>query len=244
MRLTGVVFDLFHTLVDTEHLRADGFDELTSIAAISGVEHGSLSTFWTETYLERETTTIDLVDLVQRWCDGVGVRLSPAQRVDVDAVLGVCKDEALRSPVPAIVSLLGSISDDVPIGVLSNCHEREVRHWAESPLAPHVSAFGRSSRIGVMKPHPLPYRWILEKIRGDAGTSIYVGNGSSDELLGAREAGFGTVVHCNVFDRTNGLVPEAEQRRRAGQADLSVDTIDEMTRAVSRLTWGPGESRP
>ena len=70
-------------------------------------------------------------------------------------------------------------------------------------------------------------------LRIEPGKSVYVGNGSSDELAGARRAGFGHIVHCNVFDRSNGLVEPQEQMRRARQADTTVDTVDDLDDALA-----------
>ena len=90
-------------------------------------------------------------------------------------------------------------------------------------------------------------RMLMENPEGDweiaeltAGAAVYVGNGSSDELLGAQTAGFGTVVHCNIFDRTNGSVSSADQQRRAAPADASVDTIDQLALVLTYLV-DPGE---
>ena len=135
---------------------------------------------------------------------------------------------APRAPEPEIVELVDKLARRRPIGVLSNCHEREVRCWAESPLARHVTVFGRSCDIGAMKPDLRPYRWMAMQLRIEPRKSVYVGNGSSDERAGARQAGFGHIVHSNVFDRSNGLVEPQEQLRRARQADTTVDTVDDL----------------
>ncbi len=74
---------------------------------------------------------------------------------------------------------------------------------------------------------------MATQLRIDPGQSVYVGNGSSDELAGARQAGFGSIVHCNVFDRSNGLVEPEEQLRRARQADTTVDAVDELDDALA-----------
>ncbi len=235
MDRSAVVFDLFHTLIDTEHLRPPGFDAIVTIAEMCSVEHGPLRQFWDATYLERETTTIDLVELFERYCASIEIGLSPARRSEIDRVFGVCKDDALRHPEPDMVALVAAVASLVPVGVLSNCHEREVRCWDESPFAPLVSSFGRSTRIGAMKPEPATYRWVIDALAIDSAKAVYVGNGSSDELLGARNAGFGTVVHCNIFDRMNGLVSATEQRRRADQADESIDTIAELDTTLRNL---------
>lgn len=229
MKPSAIVFDLFHTLVDTEHLRPSGFDELDAVAHLCGIDVEPARRFWASTYVERETTPIDLVDLLARHLVSVDASVSPGGRRELDAVFGVTKDEALRRPRTDVVRLVDRVARLAPVGVLSNCHEREVRCWPESPFARSVAAFGRSSRIGAMKPDAAAYQWILTRLGADPTRAVYVGNGSSDELLGARRAGFGTVIHSNVFDRDNGLVEPDEQRRRAGQADASVDSIAELS---------------
>ena len=189
------VFDLFHTLVDTEHLRPRGFQELTAVAEACGVDRDRFGAFWSATYVERETTPLDLLALVERFCETERGPLTADERANIDEIFGLCKDDALRSPEPGIVELLAELARRRAIGVLSNCHEREVRCWAESPLARHVTVFGRSCDIGAMKPDLRPYRWMATQLRAEPGKSVYVGNGSSDELAGARQAGFGFIVH-------------------------------------------------
>ncbi len=224
-----VVFDLFHTLVDTEHLRPTGFDAVEEMAAIIGAELADFRSFWADTYVERETTPIDLCDLVRRYGDLRSIRVSVEQHSAIAQVLGVVKDDALRHPEPSVVNMLAALRQQrALIGVLSNCHAREVRCWAESPLEALTDVFGRSCHIGVMKPDTATYAWVLARLEVSADGATYVGNGSSDELGGARAAGFARVIHCNVFDRRADQVSVAEQQRRAATADSSVNTIAEL----------------
>jgi len=224
----ALVFDLFHTLVDPEQFRSPGFHRVEAVADVCGLDRDRFEAFWSATYVERESTPIDPVALVERFCETEREPLTADQRASIDEILGICQDEALRAPEPGIVELVAKLARRRPIGVLSNCHQREVRCWGESPLARHVTVFGRSCDIGAMKPDLRPYRWMARQLGIEPGGSVYVGNGSSDELAGARQAGFGYIVHCNVFDRSNGLVKPEEQLRRAGQADTTVDTMDEL----------------
>ena len=66
-----------------------------------------------------------------------------------------------------------------------------------------------------------------------ASASEPASTGSSDELAGARQAGFGCIVHCNIFDRSNGLVEPQEQLRRSRQADTTVEAVDELDDALA-----------
>ena len=113
---------------------------------------------------------------------------------------------------------------------LAYCPDKPV---TRAQMARHVAVFGRSCDIGAMKPDLRPYRWMATQLRIEPDQSAYVGNGSSDELAGARQAGFGYIVHCNIFDRSNGLVAPEEQLRRAGQADTTVDTVDQLDDALA-----------
>lgn len=229
----AVVFDLFHTLVDTEHLRPVGFSEVESVARVIGAEPSGFAQFWAETYVERETSMLDLGDLTARYCNQIGLLLDFAQLDEIDTVFGVCKDEALRQPEPAMVELVATVASGSVIGVLSNCHAREVRAWSASPFVDYVAVFGRSCEIGFMKPDVRCYQWVMDRLGVDTGDATFVGNGASGELDGARAAGFARIVHCNIFDAVNGIVPLDEQSRRASQADVSVSTIDDLRAAIS-----------
>lgn len=234
MAFDGVVFDLFHTLVAPEAFVPPDLDRLGLVAAVAGADAQHLRDRWASWTVERETTPIDLVDLVQRTCSEP---LDDEQRARIDEVFGLGKDESLLRPEPDVVELLVALAERCAVApsVLSNCHEREVRRWPDSPLAPPIALFGRSSRIGTMKPNPRAYRWVLDRLGVAPADLVYVGNGSSEELQGARAVGFGAVVHCNVFDRRHRLVDGAEQRRRADQADVSVDTLDRLSDVVFQL---------
>ena len=232
MSIRAVVFDLFHTLVDPEPHYPPGLEKRTVIASIAGVEPEGLAAFWVDTYVERETTTIDLVDLFDRHCVSLGRQLTPADRTAIDEVLGIGVDRSILEPDRAIVELLEGIRSRAAIGVLSNCHEREVRCWDRSPLASLCDAFGRSSRIGVMKPHPSTYAWLLDQLDVKASDAIYVGNGAGDELAGAKSVGFASVIHCNVYDRAARLVALPEQCRRAAQADASADSLEDLSSVI------------
>lgn len=235
----AIVFDLFHTLVDTEHLRPVGFDAVREVAMIIDADPIGFAEFWDATYVERETSLVDLVDLTVRFCGDAGLPVTVTQRNQIDVVFGVGKDEALRQPRPEIVALVGSLTTRCPLGVLSNCDAREVRAWSSSPLARHVAVFAQSCEIGFMKPDARSYEWVIGRLGVDPPEAIFVGNGSSDELDGARSAGFGMIVHCNVFDAVNGLVPIDEQHRRAAQADVSVTTFDQLREVLLGATRTP-----
>ena len=226
--MTAVVFDLLHTLVDPELERSDGFDELAAIAVAVGADESAVRTAWADGYEERETTPLEPADQLAAALRRSGHRIPRTERDEIDRILGVTRDPALLRPDPDISALIGEVSSRHRIAVLSNCHEREIRCWPDSPLAPFVDEFVASSRVGSMKPRIEPYLHTCRLLGADPAGCVFVGNGSSGELRGAQAAGFGLVVHANHFDRTNGLVTLEDQRGRATEADVSVQTIHDL----------------
>lgn len=239
MAFDGIVFDLFHTLIDPDPLRPSGFDYRRAIATHLGFEPEPFAQYWAGTYVERETTTIDLFDLVVRYGATVGVDVPERDRPRFDRWFGIGKDEALLAPPPDLVDLVAELSRATTVGVLSNCYPREVRCWPRSPYAPLVDAFVGSCFLGVMKPDPAAYVAVLAELGLEADRTVFVGNGGGDELDGARRHGFGLVLHMNAFDGVGSSIAPSEQRRRADLADESANEVDELADALRRRvpTW-------
>jgi putative hydrolase of the HAD superfamily len=224
----AIVFDLFHTLVDTQHVLPHGYDPISAIADAMGADTDAFKAFWSDTSIERETTPIDVVDLVDRFAQANGGFLTSEQCSAVDGLLGQYRDVAILAPRPETVRLLEELSRSVRLGLLSDCYQREVRAWSVSPLAPFFTSVVFSFEVGTLKPSPDGYASVLNALEVQPDRAVYVGNGASNELKGARRAGFSLVVHCNIFDRENGLATDDEQRQRRAQADVSANTIEEL----------------
>jgi putative hydrolase of the HAD superfamily len=107
----------------------------------------------------------------------------------------------------------------------------EVRAWDRSPLAPHVDVVALSHEIGACKPDPATYTYALSRLKVSAAAAAYVGDGSGDELVGARSAGFGMVLLAEEAPAK--AAPDDLARLRA-QADASVQSLTEVVGLVDR----------
>lgn len=232
--IDAIVFDLFHTLIDTEHVRPAGYDPTRLIASAGGFGVDGFAEFWEDTYVERETSPIDPVELVDRYAREVSGPLSATQRAEVDDILGRYRDLVVLNPQPEAVALLERLTRRYRVGLLTNCDAREVRAWPRSPLAPLFDAAVFSYQVGALKPDPVTYVTVLAGLDVVPDRAAFVGNGASDELAGAQTAGFQLVVHCNVFDQSNDLASEAEQQQRASQAHVTVSSFEQLEKALIR----------
>jgi putative hydrolase of the HAD superfamily len=75
------------------------------------------------------------------------------------------------------------------------------------------------------------YAYVLSRLRVSAAAAAYVGDGSSDELVGARSAGFGMVILAEEAAARS--APDELPRLRA-QADASVLSLPEVVDLVNR----------
>lgn len=77
----------------------------------------------------------------------------------------------------------------VKVGLISNCAPEEVASWATSPLAAYFDDAVLSYQVGYAKPDARIYRLACERLAVAPQRSIFVGDGGSDELTGAKSAG-------------------------------------------------------
>jgi len=112
--------------------------------------------------------------------------------------------------------------------MLTNCHDRDVEAWRQSPLAKLIDPVVFSTKAHVAKPDDAAYATVVAALGCTAGDVVYVGNGGDDELAGARAAGIGTIVHFTWFDDLRERTDAAERERRSSFADVTVNTFEAL----------------
>jgi putative hydrolase of the HAD superfamily len=75
----------------------------------------------------------------------------------------------------------------------------EVAAWEESPLAGLFDAEIFSCEVGCVKPEPAIFHKCLDALKLKPGECLFVGDGGSNELIGAKEAGLRTVFVSGVI---------------------------------------------
>ncbi len=235
--IRAIAFDLFHTLVDPEDFRPKEFRRTTEVAHLLGVPVEEFAAFW-ESGLAARTTARSptVVERVRAYCTERG--LAPPERVwpEVTDLLGRYADLALRSPRASILAALGDLrARGFVLGLLSNCDERESRAWPESPLAALLPTAVFSWEIGFAKPAADAYRALVPRW-GEVPLreAVFVGDGSNDEIGGARRAGFAKVIFDGEFVLHNGLRSDAANRRLRSEADAEIRGLAELGGLLGR----------
>ncbi len=238
-RLEAVVFDLLYTLVHPERYPGGG-DRTAWLAGILGVDERALDLRWDafEEALEsgRAPATSPLGPELT-WVTHVAVEfgksLSPETLRLIERDWDLTRRQALLDPPTETIDVLVALrSMNLKIGVLSNTHGLELREWSSSPLAGLVDAVALSHEMGAVKPEPAAYEVIVERLGVAARNAVYVGDGSNNELVGARQAGFSLVVLAAAAPTR--FSPERLPALR-DQADVALNTLAELPAALIDL---------
>jgi len=134
----GVVFDLFHTLVDPEDFRPAGFLRAAAVASTLRVAEDRFTSFWSDTAQHRLLGHVSPRESMMEFLakEGLAREKEFLRLVDeADHLLGRDQEAALLKPRPEVLEALALLRErGLRLGLLSNADKREIRRWRESPL--------------------------------------------------------------------------------------------------------------
>jgi len=110
------------------------------------------------------------------------------------------------------------------LGLISNADVLEVAAWNACPAAALFDVTIFSCEVGLVKPEPAIYELGLRRLGVTAKESLFVGDGGSDELQGARRVGLTAVMVQGIARQ---VWPE-KLAERAAQADAVIETLGEL----------------
>ena len=226
MAIRGVAFDLFHTLTGLGSERSD----LPWTSDVLGIDRGrwdellTAGSRWRLTGQERDPYRI--VSALAREADPT----VPDERVR-DAVcvrIQRFRDALMRVPPENVEALKRLRAAGFRLGLISNADAMEVAAWDQCPLAGLFDTEVFSCVVGCAKPEPAIYEKCLQTLELSAAECLFVGDGGSNELVGAREVGMPTVFVSGVVAE---LWPELVQQRLLS-CDHHVECIPQVLALV------------
>lgn len=205
VELTAVVFDFYGTLAPgrppAEQQRARAAQ-----AAALGIDPMAFDAELSATVHERFEGAGGGVQESLAWvARRIGAQpgdaaLAAATRARVTA------ERAFGEPRPEAVGVLAALRKrGLRIGVISDCSAELPAYFQDLPIAPLVDAAVFSFLTGHRKPRPHNYLQCCRELGVEPEQCLYVGDGGSDELRGARAVGM-RPVHLDVHAERDGVV--------------------------------------
>jgi putative hydrolase of the HAD superfamily len=197
MPTKAIIFDLFHTL--------------------TGLESEWSTLPWTSDVLGIDRAIWDRALTVQSRWRLAGEERDPYVILDrlARAIDPAISDETLRKAVETRIARFRHSLTKVPLrnietlkqlrfagfrlGLISNADVMEVTAWSESPLAGLFDVEIFSCTVGCVKPELAIFTKCLDALGLRGEECIFVGDGSSNELVGAKSAKMTTVLVSGVI---------------------------------------------
>lgn len=195
--MKGVIFDLFHTLTGLE----SEWSDLPWTSDFLGIDRRAWDKVLTTTSRWRLAGEVrDPYLIVRRMAHEIDPTIAD-DRVREAAEIRVRRFRHSLQKIPAanIETLKSLRNAGLRLGLVSNADALEVAAWADCPLAGLFDSEVFSCEVGLVKPEPAIYRKCLDALALPAGECMFVGDGGSNELIGAKEVGLTTVFVSGVI---------------------------------------------
>jgi putative hydrolase of the HAD superfamily len=203
--IQAVVFDFYGTLTPGRTDAAQEQARLAQAVAL-GVDAALLDAEMTATVAERFTGAGNSIDGSLAWvCERIGSRPSPAQLAEA-ARVRLAAETGFGQLRPEAVPVLTALRErGLHIGVVSDCSAELPQYFPGLAVAPLVDAPVFSFLLGVKKPAPAIFLACCAALEVEPHECLYVGDGGSNELFGARDVGM-RAVHLAVPGEAGGVV--------------------------------------
>ncbi|MHC1695339.1 MAG: HAD family hydrolase [Eubacteriales bacterium] len=189
--IKAVFFDLFFTLI-----KPDYFEEETEYSIL-----GITKDEW-EHYAENDNIYLDRAlgkvkngsDIIDNIVATMPLLINEEVKEKLLYLRQKRMKNALQSIDTDVLSTLSKIKESgLLLGLISNADIIDCFYWSESPLAELFDDAVFSCSVGIMKPNLEIYECAMCRLNVKSDECAFVGDGGSDELKGAKNAGMITV---------------------------------------------------
>jgi len=220
---TAVIFDLFHTLTAIESSWGKGLPFTCDMLGIDrDAWHDQLQLHSRSRLAGQQKDPFRIVSQMARAVD-------PSitdETIEAAVANRIRRFEAALLDIPdetkAVLQALKAKGKR--LGLISNADTMEVAAWNKSPIATAFDAVIFSCSVGAVKPEKRIYEICLNRLSVKPGEAIYVADGGSRELEGARDVGMTTIMIVGVIRK---LWPEKIEQRKA-HADFCIEHLSEL----------------
>ncbi|WP_089936012.1 HAD family hydrolase [Candidatus Entotheonella palauensis] len=231
MKFTAVVFDLFGTLV--RDFSRHSYDIVYQhMAQTLDAPLDDFRQAFGRSFQDRSVGVYDTIEQnISHVCVQLGLSPSSAAIQQAAAHRYAFIRDTI-TPSQEVLDTLATLKQmGLRLGLISNCGPDVPQLWPQISLATHLDTALFSCRERLQKPAPELYHSACHRLQHPPSACVYVGDGSSEELTGAKQAGMVPVLKRtnlgNVYDHVR---PEVDSWQ--GHA---VDEIRELPALISQL---------
>ncbi len=218
----AIIFDLFHTLVS---FKSDGTTGRNTSEILGIPEDDWNKLLWESSEYRLRHNHQDDISIIRTLAHQYDPSIVETKIEEATRERGARFRECLTSPPKHRIKTIQRLHESGhKMILLSNADVMEKRGWNESPFAPFFLNALFSCDIGYIKPEVEAYRIALKAFNSDADSVIFVGDGGSNELEGAKACGLTTVMTTEIIGEFwPNLIP-----KRKTHADYVIKSLGEL----------------
>jgi putative hydrolase of the HAD superfamily len=220
-----IFFDLFFTLVAPRYEENEEDNEYYELCISR--DNWETAAEDEQLYYERAIGKIkDSSDIIRKILSKGGINKNESD-IEKIAKKRIKRFERCLSDVEVnIIETLEYLSkNNKRLCLISNADVIDKIGWTSSPLKKYFEAAIFSCDIGVIKPNRRIYEIALKKMGIEPEKAMFIGDGGSEELRGAKELGMRTILLTHFI---KDIWPE----RSSEYADIVVDKFENITKHI------------
>ncbi|MFC2070972.1 HAD family hydrolase [Chloroflexota bacterium] len=200
MKYEAVIFDLFGTLIDV-FSKSEYEDVMRDLASALGASFDDFKTVWYETFHERSTGIVPTNRAnLEYICRKLGVQADDEKIERAAKIRHEFFAYAMKPRQDAIDVLSELRSQGMKTALISNCSPVAAEVWPDTPFAPLFDTVVFSCSAHIKKPDPRIYQMAIEPLAVKPENCLYIGDGSGNELAGAKEMGMHPMMICVDYE--------------------------------------------
>lgn len=217
----AIYFDLFFTLIVPAYEETDNEYDILNLSVGEWEQFAENDMLYHERALGFVKTEIEIIDRIMSL---LPFKVSAIQKEQVLFAREQRMKKALKMVSKEILDTLKNLKlRDLKLGLISNADCIDCKYWEQSPLFKYFNDAIFSCNVGLLKPDKQIYELALQRLNVSPEECLFVGDGGSNELCGAKSAGMGTVF-SEMLETKN-----AEQRKSIIKyADYQIKHINEL----------------
>ena len=231
MKFKAIIFDLFGTLVDNfskkKHDKVLALMAETLSAPYKAFRQ-AYGSFFSDLYIGKFRSMEEIIAVC---CAQIGLfpddcKINTAAQYRYDFTMKILK------PKDEVLLTLQKLKDEgYKIGLITNCGPDVPLLWHTSPLSEHIDLPLFSCTEKIQKPAIEIYKRAHEQLGLPSNVCVYVGDGSSREMTGAKAIGFLPVLKgVDLEDVYDDARPDI-----IGWQGLSIAEIEELPELLARV---------
>lgn len=219
--ITVVLFDLFFTLITPKYNDLRNENDVLKISIEEWETYAEDSELYEKRAIGKEKVPIKIIEEIMR---KMKIEIS---EFDKNEILRLreerIKKALLEVDLTIINTLINLKKSGKKICLISNADVIDVKHWDKSPLNNLFDEAIFSCEVGYLKPQTEIYNIALKRLNAKPEECIFIGDGGSDELKGAKELGIKTILTSYLMKRDEGQL-----RKLKEVADYYIEDFDKI----------------